>query len=142
MNLDHVSLPLTPEPPAAEPADTSGFDGLGLTRSLRDAVRAAGYDRPTPIQLAAIPHVLAGQDLLGCAQTGTGKTAAFALPILHRLLAAPAPARPTLRPLELAPTRELAAQIGESYGRYAAGSKLQHLFVFGGVKRVPQVRAI
>jgi ATP-dependent RNA helicase RhlE len=141
MNLDHVSDTPHPNPSPADPA-SAGFDGLGLTRSLRDAVRAAGYDQPTPIQHAAIPHVLAGRDLVGCAQTGTGKTAAFALPILHRLLAAPAPARPTIRVLVLAPTRELAAQIGESFGKYATGSHLGHLVVFGGVKREPHVRAL
>jgi len=140
MNPSHaLHAPLSDAPPSGPPR----FDDLGLAPSLRAAVQAAGYDTPTPIQSAAIPHVLAGRDLFGCARTGTGKTAAFALPILHHLLARPAAgAHATIRALVLAPTRELAAQIGDSFGRYAAGSGLRHLVVFGGVKREPQVRAL
>ena len=95
------------------------FDQLGLAQPILRAVAGEGYQIPTPIQLQAIPHVLAGRDLLGCAQTGTGKTAAFALPILHRLMHAhtsrhdaPRGKGRCVRVLVLAPTRELASQIG------------------------------
>ncbi len=107
----------------------------------------AGYEQPTPIQQAAIPLVLHGRDVLGCAQTGTGKTAAFALPILTHLLRDDGRARGKqrrngLRALVLAPTRELAAQIGDNFGAYARGSDLRHLVVFGGVGKEPQIRAL
>jgi ATP-dependent RNA helicase RhlE len=127
----------------AGPACADAFDRLGLRPALREAVRAAGYGEPTPIQLEAIPHVLAGRDVLGCAQTGTGKTAAFALPILQQLLAEPrSERRPAIRALVLAPTRELAAQIGESFRRYGARSGLRHCVVFGGVGKGPQIDAL
>src|SRR5437870_5370944 len=100
------------------------FDQLGLAPPLLRALTEEGYTTPTPIQTQAIPFVLAGRDLLGCAQTGTGKTAAFALPILQRLApAGPGRARP-VRVLVLTPTRELAAQIGESFAAY--GRHLPH----------------
>ncbi len=121
------------------------FAQLGLAEPLLRAVSAAGYSIPTPIQLQAIPHVIAGRDLLGCAQTGTGKTAAFALPLLHRMLkAAPPPGRRRRAPrvLILAPTRELAAQIGESFQTYGRDSGLRHAVIFGGVGQHPQVRAL
>jgi ATP-dependent RNA helicase RhlE len=128
---------------AASGPATVGFDHLGLAPALCEAIRAAGYREPTPIQREAIPHVLAGRDVLGCAQTGTGKTAAFALPILHRLLAAPrGEGRPVIRALVLAPTRELAAQIGESFRHYGARSRLRHCVVFGGVGKHPQIEAL
>ncbi len=117
------------------------FYELGLSNELCDAVADAGYRTPTPIQAAAIPLVLDGIDVLGCAQTGSGKTAAFALPILQQLLEEPA-AKPTVRALVLAPTRELAAQIGDCFGTYQAGTGLRHLVVFGGVNKNPQVRAL
>lgn len=124
-------------------AKASGFDALGLSASLRSAVKSAGYTEPTPIQRETIPLVLAGRDVLGCAQTGTGKTAAFALPILNRLLTAERrPGRPLIRTLVLAPTRELAAQIGESFRTYARGSRLRGLVVFGGVGKGPQISAL
>jgi ATP-dependent RNA helicase RhlE len=127
----------------ASPARADGFDSLGLLPALREAVRAAGYREPTPIQRKAIPHVLAGRDVLGCAQTGTGKTAAFALPILHQLLATPrSDGHPAIRALVLAPTRELAAQIGESFRHYGARSRLRHHVVFGGVGKRPQIEAL
>jgi len=97
------------------------FEDLRLIQPLLRAVRTAGYIHPTPIQSSAIPHVLAGRDLLGCAQTGTGKTAAFALPILQRLSdrAACGTAPPgRVRSLVLCPTRELAQQIYESFCTY------------------------
>src|ERR1051326_675371 len=94
------------------------FSQFGLLPALERAVAGEGYVEPTPIQVRAIPHVLAGRDLLGLAQTGTGKTAAFALPILQRL-AGKAPQKPRpIRCLVLTPTRELASQIGESFTVY------------------------
>src|SRR5687768_17775139 len=102
------------------------FEDLALNESLRRAVRAEGYTTPTPIQVQAIPPALAGRDVLGCAQTGTGKTAAFALPILQRLSAGnppPAHGRP-IRALILTPTRELASQIADSFQAYGKFTKL------------------
>jgi len=116
------------------------FTDLPLDPSLQKAVQAASYGEPTPIQKAAIPLVLQGRDVLGCAQTGTGKTAAFALPILHHLLQHER--RGGIRALVLAPTRELAAQIGDNFAKYAKGSKLRHLVVFGGVGKEPQIRVL
>jgi ATP-dependent RNA helicase RhlE len=107
------------------------------------AVDAAGYIQPTPIQVAAIPHLLEGRDLLGCAQTGTGKTAAFALPILHRLAAANQSATPRApRVLVLSPTRELAAQIGESFRTYGRYLPVRQTVIYGGVGQHAQVQAI
>ncbi|MFW6197747.1 MAG: DEAD/DEAH box helicase, partial [Myxococcota bacterium] len=107
------------------------------------AVSDAGYTTPTPIQNAGIPVVLDGRDLLGCAQTGSGKTAAFALPILDRLMRRrPERGRDGVRALVLAPTRELAAQIGDCFATYGAGSSIRHMVVFGGVSKNPQVRAL
>jgi ATP-dependent RNA helicase RhlE len=121
------------------------FEELGLSQPILRAVVAEGYNIPTPIQLKAIPHVLSGRDLLGCAQTGTGKTAAFALPILHRLTSAGNPPRGRgrrIRVLVLSPTRELAAQIGESFQTYGYNTALRQTVVFGGVGQNPQTRAI
>ncbi|MGA2799100.1 MAG: DEAD/DEAH box helicase [Thermoguttaceae bacterium] len=121
------------------------FEEFGLSQPILRAVVAQGYTIPTPIQSKAIPHVLAGRDLLGCAQTGTGKTAAFALPILHRLTAAGNPPRGRgrrIRVLVLSPTRELAAQIGESFQTYGYNTALRQTVVFGGVGQNPQTRAI
>jgi len=124
--------PVRPETPGA-------FAALGLARPLCDAVEKAGYKTPTPIQKKAIPDVLLGRDLLGCAQTGTGKTAAFALPILHHL----GDGRPrALRALILAPTRELAAQIGESFATYGRRSRVRHTVIFGGVAKGPQRKTL
>ncbi len=120
------------------------FSELGLIPPLMTAVAAEGYVQPTPIQVKAIPHVLAGRDLLGLAQTGTGKTAAFALPILQRLAAkAPRPsaARP-IRCLVLTPTRELASQIGESFTIYGKHLQLRNAVIFGGVGVDAQKRAL
>jgi ATP-dependent RNA helicase RhlE len=120
------------------------FQDLHLNEALVRAVEAEGYEHPTPIQARAIPHVLEGRDLLGCAQTGTGKTAAFALPILHRLMAQPRPphgARP-VRCLVLSPTRELAAQIGESFATYGRNSGLYGTVIFGGVGQDAQTKAL
>jgi ATP-dependent RNA helicase RhlE len=116
---------------------------LGLIDPLRRAVLGAGYETPTPIQTQAIPHLLAGRDLLGCAQTGTGKTAAFALPILDRLARTPrAPDRRGPRTLVLAPTRELALQISESFRDYGRHLSIGTAVVFGGVGQGPQVEAL
>jgi ATP-dependent RNA helicase RhlE len=119
------------------------FKDLNLIPPLLEAVEALGYEHPTPIQAQAIPHVLAGRDVLGCAQTGTGKTAAFALPILQRLSGEPQhPGRRPIRSLTLAPTRELAAQIDESFHAYGARSGLRHTVIFGGVGQQPQTEAL
>ena len=143
----------------------STFETLGLADSLLRAVRAEGYHTATPIQLQAIPPVLAGRDLMGCAQTGTGKTAAFALPTLQRLSIdvsratltassrttttsqrqasrAPRAASAPIRSLILAPTRELAAQIGASFATYGRYTGLRYTVVYGGVGQGPQVRAL
>ncbi len=119
------------------------FKDLGLAKSLLTALTEEGYETPTPIQALAIPTVLEGRDLLGIAQTGTGKTAAFALPILHRLAADPKPApRRGCRVLVLSPTRELASQIAESFRTYGRHMGMSVAVVFGGVKYGPQVRAL
>ncbi|MGI9169718.1 MAG: DEAD/DEAH box helicase, partial [Caulobacteraceae bacterium] len=119
------------------------FNDLGLAKPLLKALAEENYATPTPIQAQAIPTVLTGRDLLGIAQTGTGKTAAFALPILHRLAAdrRPAPRR-GCRVLVLSPTRELATQIAESFRAYGRHMGFTVAVVFGGVKYGPQVRAL
>ena len=120
------------------------FENLGLAEPLLRAVVAEGYTTPTPIQIQAIPHVLAGRDLLGCAQTGTGKTAAFALPILHRLHHANG-AHPRVRPvrvLVLSPTRELASQIDESFRVYGRNTGLRSVVIYGGVNQNRQTDAL
>jgi ATP-dependent RNA helicase RhlE len=117
------------------------FAELGLIPPLVSAVAAEGYTEPTPIQQRAIPHVLAGKDLLGLAQTGTGKTAAFALPILQRLHGAK-PAQRKIRCLILTPTRELASQIGESFSTYGKNLTLSNYVIFGGVGMEPQKQAL
>jgi len=130
--MGEVSLQVVPAPTGID-----RFDQLELDSTLLRAVRELRYERPTPIQARAIPIVLGGKDLLGCAQTGTGKTAAFALPILDRLLRSRAPgeARRPIRALVLAPTRELASQIAEDFqncGRYTA---VRACVIFGGVSQ-------
>src|SRR5688572_1362349 len=123
---------------------SDAFSDLGLIEPITAAVRAEGYVDPTPIQQQAIPHVLAGRDLLGLAQTGTGKTAAFALPILQRLHAGgvrPHGGRP-VRVLVLSPTRELAAQIGDSFQAYGKNLGYRHAVIFGGVGHEPQRKAL
>ncbi len=119
------------------------FDELSLSAPIFRAVKAEGYEHPTPIQAAAIPHLLTGRDLIGCAQTGTGKTAAFALPILQRLSAGRRNVQPRCaRALVLTPTRELAAQVGVSFKTYGRYLGLTHALVFGGVGQHPQVKAM
>ncbi|MEO5666482.1 MAG: DEAD/DEAH box helicase, partial [Bdellovibrionota bacterium] len=119
------------------------FESLDLIEPLLKALHAEGYTEPTPIQRQAIPHVLQERDLLGCAQTGTGKTAAFALPILQLLAKDVQPgAKRKIRTLVLTPTRELAAQIDESFQRYGANLGLSTTVVFGGVGQGSQVSAL
>jgi ATP-dependent RNA helicase RhlE len=123
------------------------FDKLGLIEPLLRSVRDEGYTLSTEIQKQAIPYVLQGRDLLGCAQTGTGKTAAFALPILQRLHGRHAGGtghghKRTIRCLVLTPTRELAAQIGDSFRAYGRHAGLRHTVIFGGVKQRPQEQAL
>lgn len=119
------------------------FSELGLSAPLTAVVAAKGYAEPSPIQRQAIPPALAGRDLLGLAQTGAGKTAAFALPLLHRLMAAPKPLAPkSARVLVLAPTRELAAQIAASFESYAKGQRVRVATVFGGVPIPRNIRAL
>jgi ATP-dependent RNA helicase RhlE len=121
----------------------TSFADLGLSAPIQRAVRAENYITPTPIQAKAIPHLLAGRDLLGCARTGTGKTAAFALPILHRLSNDVRPAGPKgCRALVLTPTRELAAQIRDSFATYGRFLNLTSAVVFGGVGQGKQVQAL
>ena len=116
------------------------FSDLGLALPLLKALETENYVVPTPIQAQAIPHVMQGKDLLGIAQTGTGKTAAFALPILHRLAAERTrPERSTCRALILSPTRELASQIAESFRVYGKNLGLVTATVFGGVSIRPQI---
>jgi len=119
------------------------FTDLGLAAPLLRALDDAGYTTPTPIQAQAIPTVLEGRDLLGIAQTGTGKTAAFALPILHRLNAKGGrPPRGGCRALVLSPTRELSSQIADSVRTYGKHLGLSVAVVFGGVPHGPQRRAL
>ncbi len=123
--------------------DTKKFTDLNLIEPILKAITETGYTTPTPIQQQAIPPLLEGKDLLGCAQTGTGKTAAFALPILQRLATnqkRPEPKCP--RALVLTPTRELAIQIFDSFKTYGKNLKLTHTVIFGGVGQGPQVKAL
>ncbi|WP_162128383.1 DEAD/DEAH box helicase [Flavobacterium phycosphaerae] len=117
------------------------FEDLSLSKSIQRAVFEEGYTSPTPIQEKSIPIILAGKDLVGCAQTGTGKTAAFAIPIIHNLHRMIGSSKKTkeIRCLVVTPTRELAVQIGESFDTYGKYTNLRQLTVFGGVSQVPQV---
>ncbi len=138
---------LTPAPVAARPGRlpwslTLSFDHFGLRAELLRAVREQGYATPTPVQQRAIGPILAGRDIMAAAQTGTGKTAAFALPILHRLAAHRPTGRPPVRALVLVPTRELAAQVGESFRTYGAHLPLSTTVIFGGVGIQPQIEAL
>src|SRR3982075_3751142 len=130
----------TPEAPFS-------FEELDLAPEVLHAVRDAGYTHPTPIQQQAIPLALAGRDLIGLAQTGTGKTAGFTLPIVHNLISAPitdAKGEPThrVRVLILTPTRELAAQVEESFRKYGKYTQLRVVPIFGGVGIEPQAKAL
>src|SRR5207248_10474912 len=124
-----------PRPGAFLMGSPSSFDELGLRAELLRAVAEAGYTAPTPIQTQAIPLILAGKDVMGGAQTGTGKTAGFALPILHKLAptanTSPSPARHPVRALILTPTRELAIQVEESIQTYGKYTGLRSTVVLG-----------
>ncbi len=124
----------------------TSFDELGLLPELLRAVKENGYTQPTPIQAQAIPIILSGRDMMGGAQTGTGKTAGFTLPILQRLArhanSSASPARHPVRALILAPTRELAAQVEESVKTYGKYLPLKSVQIFGGVNMDPQTQAL
>ena len=146
MKNDHTFCERLSEQPkpgrrASQPTDyVPSFEELGLCSELLQAIAEAGYQQPTPVQANTIPQVLRGKDVIGCAETGTGKTAAFALPTLQRVCREPARREP--RALILTPTRELAVQIGEScrtLGRYL---RLRSLTIFGGVSEHPQISAL
>jgi ATP-dependent RNA helicase RhlE len=122
----------------AAAAESRTFDELELSREVLDAVRDAGYQHPTPIQAQAIPLVLKGRDVMGLAQTGTGKTAAFTLPIVNQLLGGPN----RTRALVLTPTRELCVQVEESVHKYARHSELSVVSVYGGVPVEPQTKKL
>jgi ATP-dependent RNA helicase RhlE len=128
---EHLSVPF------------STFDGFGLVEPLRLALKAEKYLKPTPIQVQTIPLLAEGKDLLGIAETGSGKTAAFALPILQRLSLQRLPRTPSApHALILAPTRELASQIGQRFGAYGKGLPLRSTVIFGGVSQHHQVKAL
>lgn len=117
------------------------FNDLNLLRNIQQALTEEGYESPTPIQQQAIPIILEGTDLVGCAQTGTGKTAAFAIPIinyLHRIVGS-INKRKVIRTLVVTPTRELAIQIDESFNTYGKYTNIRSMVIFGGVSQVPQV---
>lgn len=119
------------------------FDDLGLIQPILAALKAEGYTNPTPIQEQAIPKILQRKDVLGCAQTGTGKTAAFAIPMIQLMENdRPGPGRRPIRGLVLTPTRELAIQIGESFESYGKNTALRYSVIFGGVSQHSQVQAL
>ncbi|TDX01939.1 DEAD/DEAH box helicase [Dinghuibacter silviterrae] len=120
------------------------FEQLHLIAPIADALKKKGYTQPTPIQAQSIPVVLRGKDLLGCAQTGTGKTAAFAIPILQTLFLMKRGGdwNPGIKALILTPTRELAIQINDSCKAYGQGTGIRHEVIFGGVSAVPQIQAL
>jgi len=120
------------------------FDNLNLIQPILDAIKRENYTNPTPIQAQAIPAVLEGRDIIGCAQTGTGKTAAFAIPIIQniKLHHNSEQGRKAIKALIVSPTRELAIQIGEKFAAYGKTTSLKHAVIFGGVKQFHQVRAL
>jgi len=120
------------------------FESLGLRTELLRAVSEKGYSHPTPIQCQAIPPILEGRDIMGGAQTGTGKTAGFTLPLLQRLMAFGKPEKDcrAIRALVLTPTRELAAQVAESVDTYGKYLPLKSAVIFGGVKINPQIQKL
>ncbi|MBT3771466.1 MAG: DEAD/DEAH box helicase [Euryarchaeota archaeon] len=118
------------------------FQSLGLSKTLLKAVEDEGYTTPTPVQQLSIPPLLDGRDVLGVAQTGTGKTAAFALPVLQIMERRRTQGKRYIRALILSPTRELAAQIDERFDAYSKNMDIRHRVIFGGVKQNPQVRAL
>ena len=118
------------------------FESLGLRAELLRAVADSGYSVPTPVQRLAIPPILAGRDMLAGAQTGTGKTAGFTLPMLQRLASSRGAGGRAVRALVLTPTRELAAQVHESVETYGRHLSLKSLAIFGGVSINPQITAL
>src|SRR6185503_11971145 len=136
--------------PTRTDSSTGGFAKLGLAASLLETIAALGYEEPTPVQRATIPLLLAGRDLLAQAATGTGKTAAFALPLIHRLCEGGAHAPGTRRPsarratrgMVLVPTRELAMQVSEAIHKYARGTGLSVVPLYGGASMQQQIRAL
>lgn len=118
------------------------FENLGLNQSILKAIQKKGYSKPSPIQQKAIPHILKRKDILASAQTGTGKTAGFTLPILHLLSKEKHPGGKTVRTLVLTPTRELAAQVFENVKEYSEFLNLKSAVIFGGVNQNPQIRAL
>jgi ATP-dependent RNA helicase RhlE len=131
---------MTPEIAAA--IETSAFGPLGLVQPLLRALLEEGYSAPTPVQADVIPHALTGRDVIAGAQTGTGKTAAFVLPMLQRLASEPVATPRRIRALILTPTRELASQIADSIARYGRHLKLRHMVVYGGVSQHRQEIAL
>ncbi len=132
-----------PVPLNSESSILTNFSGLGLGEPLLKALAAEGYICPTPIQAQAIPLILSGRDVMGAAQTGTGKTAAFALPLLSHLISNPKQARPgAVRSLILSPTRELASQIEANIQAYARFTRVRSTVIFGGVSQGKQVQAM
>ncbi|MDX1444622.1 DEAD/DEAH box helicase [Lishizhenia sp.] len=118
------------------------FESLGLKSELLEAVQAKGYTQPSPIQEKAIPEILKGRDILASAQTGTGKTAGFTLPLLHKLSEQKVDGKRAIRALILTPTRELASQVYDSVRDYGANLNLKSTVIFGGVNQNPQVRTL
>jgi ATP-dependent RNA helicase RhlE len=143
---ENATLPTSPAPADLEPAPPARFDTLPLDPKLLRAVADSGYLTMTPIQAKAIPIVLEGRDVMGAAQTGTGKTAAFSIPLLQRMLKhenpSVSPARHPVRALVLAPTRELADQVAENVKKYAKHTNLRSVVVFGGIDMKPQTAAL
>ena len=132
-----------PKPLPDTGARAEGFAPLGLADCLLRSLADEGYSTPTPIQAKAIPHVLEGRDLFGCAQTGTGKTAAFSLPLINLMLELRVDIKPRrCRTLVLAPTRELAAQIHESFRNYGRHARMKSAVIYGGVGQHQQARAM
>ena len=133
---------MTPKTAIAPGTDSSmGFNTLGLDSRIVDSLAALGYEEPTPVQREAIPPLLAGRDLLGQAATGTGKTAAFALPLLHHVTPDAEP-RERLRALILVPTRELAMQVAEAVHKYGKSLGIIALPIYGGAPMETQLRAL
>jgi|AHCG01.1.fsa_nt_gi ATP-dependent RNA helicase RhlE len=128
--------------PSVRGIPMTNFETLGLSKPLLRAVEAEGYTTPTPVQEQSIPPLLAGRDVLGVAQTGTGKTAAFALPVLQIMSRNRPEGKRRIRALVLSPTRELAAQIDERFSAYSEHLDIRHKVIFGGVNQNPQVRAL
>ena len=130
---------MTPRTTSSESSDTAaGFSGLGLDQRVVDALAALGYEEPTPVQREAIPPLLAGRDVLGQAATGTGKTAAFALPLLH-ILTPDADPRERTRAFILVPTRELAMQVAEAVHKYGRAMGIVAMPIYGGASMETQI---